>query len=57
MEKSNLDEIYENLAHMCQKLFSMDGTTFGAICGKLYDFVGNNKIKETKKQEKTHLAC
>ena len=57
MEKSNLDEIYENLAHMCQKLFSMDGTTFGAICGKLYDFVGNNKIKETKKLEKTHLAC
>ena len=34
--KSILDEFYQNLAYVCQTLFSADSTTFGATCNQFY---------------------
>ena len=36
LEKSILAKFYQNLAYLCQRWFSTDGTTFGATCKQFY---------------------
>ena len=50
--KSILNGFYQNLAHMCQKQFSTDGTTFGATSKQF-----NKSFKIQLKIEKMVKNC